>query len=116
MWIQIPKEARNSLYSQATNVENKRIQSLSKKYRVDILQVLRLEMILHLAMTMIYLFRARKGKKAVDLASKLNVSEIRIFAGFIDKSKITTTTYNKLWDCLNKVGDYAQKEKSVFVY
>ncbi|MEK6646747.1 MAG: sugar phosphate isomerase/epimerase family protein [Candidatus Firestonebacteria bacterium] len=105
-----PKEARNSLYSQATNVENKRIQSLSKKYGVDIASFA-IGNDFTLGNDNDLLVQIEKVKKAVDLASKLNVSEIRIFAGFIDKSKITTTTYNKLWDCLNKVGDYAQKKK-----
>lgn len=53
-------------------------------------------------------------KKKIDIAAKLGVKGIRIFAGFSAGKDVTGNRWDVMIDCLNKAGEYAQS-KGIFL-
>ncbi|HAM39331.1 MAG TPA: hypothetical protein DCP53_08080 [Elusimicrobia bacterium] len=103
------KETKNSLDSTNPVEEAKKAKELSEKYCVSISSI---------AIGNDFTLnndddinrQIENVKRAIDLADMLDSRIIRIFAGFIEKSKITDSTYKKVWDSLNNVGKYAEKK------
>ena len=103
------KETKNSLDSTNPVEEAKKAKELSTKYCVSISSIaigndFTLENDSDIAK------QIENVKRAIDLADMLNTRIIRIFAGFIEKSKITESTYKKVWDSFNIVGKYAENK------